>query len=860
MNDSHDTPHAGRQPLPVDDVLPQLLEGLRRHASVVLRAPTGAGKTTRVPPAILAAGFADSGSVVVLQPRRLAARAAARRIAEERNVRLGGEVGYQVRFDSRVSSDSRIIVMTEGILLRMLQDDPFLEKVAVVVFDEFHERNLNSDLALGMVHRLQQTVRPDLKAAVMSATLDSQPIADYLGNCPIVESLGRLFPVDIHYLNRPDRRPLPELAAEGVSRALQKATGDILVFLPGVGEIRQTGRALEELARRNDLAVMELYGDLPAEEQDAVLFPGPRRKVVLSTNLAETSVTIEGVTGVVDTGVARVLQFDPHVGLDRLELSPISQASADQRAGRAGRLEPGLCLRLWDERAHRTRAAFDTPEIARLDLAGPMLQLRCWGENDVRDFPWFEAPPEAALAQADSLLRRIEALDDDGVTQLGFTLSRIPAQPRIARLLVAGHQLGHPETAALAAALLSERDPFMRRPTRGNTGRRPPQSVAQVRTESDTVDRVEALEQFARMGRRDFPFGELNIGAARFLLRVRQQFLDAVLDALGPPPNVRLPADEALMRSLLAAFPDRLARRRSPNDARGLLATGRGVRLDRQSGVSEAELFLCVNIDAGKGEATVRQASAVQRDWLSPSLLRTADELFFHPTEKRVVARRRTYWDELLLDETGIEVADRAAAAQILADAALKQWEHISPAKDVEFNRFLCRVRCLSEWMPELQLPACDRAQLEELVRTFCHSAQSLDDLRRMSWRDALRGLFDYRQLAAIDREAPERLPVPSGSHITLTYEPGRPPVLAVRIQEVFGLAETPRIAAGRVPVLLHLLAPNNRPQQITDDLKSFWSGAYQQVRKDLRARYPKHAWPEDPWNALAESRPRKKR
>lgn len=391
-------------PLPIDDVLPQVVAALRESPCAVLRAPPGAGKTTRVPPALLDAGLAGNGKVLVLQPRRVAARATAARMSSERGTRLGEEVGYQVRFDSRIGPRTKIEVITEGILLRMLHEQPFLEGIASVIFDEFHERSLSSDLALGMVRQIQQSVRPDLKVLVMSATLAAEPIAAYLGGCPVVESAGRMFPVAIRYLPGLDKRPIEELALAGVEQVLKESTGDVLVFLPGVGEIRKTAARLTGLAEELDLAVMELYGDLPADQQDAVLAPGQRRKVILSTNVAETSLTIEGVTAVVDSGLARIQRHDEQTGLDRLELSNISKASADQRAGRAGRTQSGICLRLWPEAAHRHRGEYETPEIHRVDLAGAVLQLAAWIEPDYRGFPWFDAPEPAALARAEGLL------------------------------------------------------------------------------------------------------------------------------------------------------------------------------------------------------------------------------------------------------------------------------------------------------------------------------------------------------------------------------------------------------------------------------------------------------------------------
>jgi ATP-dependent helicase HrpB len=833
--------------LPIDDVLPQLLAGLRSQTSLVLQAPTGAGKTTRVPPAIWDANLSGGKQVVVLQPRRLAARATATRIARERGVRLGDEVGYQVRFEKQATRATRILIVTEGILLRRLQDDPFLEDVGVVVFDEFHERNLNSELALGMVRKVQQSVRPELKIVVMSATLAAQPIADYLAPCPVVVSEGRLHPVVIEYLPTLDRRPLAELTTAGVAQILPRTPGDVLVFLPGVGEIRQAHRMLASVAEHHDLALLELYGDLSGEQQDAVLQPGRRRKVILSTNVAETSVTIEGVTAVVDTGLARVLRFDPSVGLDKLALEPISRASADQRAGRAGRLQPGVCLRLWPEAAQRGRADFDEPEIRRLDLAGPLLQLKSWIEPDLAEFPWFEPPRESSVQQALALLERLDALKDDTVTEMGQTMARLPLHPRVARLLIAGQQFDCLREAALAAALLSERDPFLRE------GR--PRS-ASYHARSDVAERVAALEEFADNHRADSLRGSLQPQAAKNVLRVAEQLLRQ-LDRHDVSSTAE---EEPLLRALLAAFPDRLAKRREPGSRRAVMVGGKGVILAPQSVISDhEELFLCIDTTADQPEGLVRQASVVERGWLPAAHLRTVVEVEYDAAQDRLQARRRTYWETLLLDETTAGLPSDDSPSNALAAAAIEHWDRVFPPESEEAADFILRVRCLREWMPELTLPALDDSALQALLPTIAHGCRSLAELRRAPWLMHLKNQFTHQQLQQIERDAPERITVPSGSRIRLEYAPGKSPVLAVRIQEVFGLLETPRIAGGRVRVLMHLLAPNHRPQQVTDDLRSFWTTTYAQVRKELRIRYPRHSWPEDPWTAQPQVKPQRR-
>jgi ATP-dependent helicase HrpB len=898
-------------PLPIDDVLPQVIAALRASAAVVLQAPTGAGKTTRVPPALLDAGLLGHRRVVMLEPRRVAARAAARRMAFERACSLGSEVGYQVRFDRKWSDRTRILVVTEGTLIRMLQDDPFLDDVACVVFDEFHERNLDTDLSLGMVRRVQETVRPDLKIVVMSATLGVESVSRYLGQAPVVVSEGRLFPVQIAYEPREDRVPLGVAVARSVERLLTKlspssllpgvpgeggrrsgesretqdsvststeiripqpgrlpkgegaATGDILVFLPGQREIREAARELEPIAREHDLLVMPLFGELPPEQQDAALQRQGKRKIVLATNVAETSVTVDGVTTVIDTGLSRQLRFDPSVGLDRLELLPISRASAEQRAGRAGRQRSGICIRLWSEASQRARPEQTPPEIQRVDLAGPVLQLKAWGESDVLAFPWFEPPRAESIAQAESVLRRLYAIGSDGnVTELGKRLAKLPVHPRLGRLLIEGARLGQPERAALAAALLSQRDPL-----ETSTGHAPPRAASQ----SDVLDRIEALEELERTGREATSFGRIQRGAAQFIWQMKEQLLrfnkgrsEDVSPLVDSQPNLaartkglhlpvhRKDEDAALLRALLAAFPDRLAKRRETNSSRGVMVGGRGVKLAPQSRVTQAELFLCLDVEGSGSEAIVRVASAVERSWLPDELLTTSIDVFFDESSGRVQARRRVCWDDLILEESPASLPDDDSVTRILAEAARTHWDDVRPQHDSPAGKFLARVCCLREWLPECNFPDFDDALLMSLLPSVCLGRRSLVELRDAPWLETILSVLTPAQRQAVEQEAPTHLTVPSGSRIALEYEPGRPPILAVRIQEIFGLRETPRVARGRVPVLLHLLAPNYRPQQITDDLPSFWANAYPIIRGELRRRYPRHPWPDDPLTAIA--------
>lgn len=891
-------------PLPIDVVIPELLSALRMSSSVVLQAPTGAGKTTRVPPALLDSGVAVGGQILVLEPRRLAARAAARRMSAERGTVLGEEIGYQVRFDQRCGRQTRLLVVTEGILLRKLQDDPFLESVSAIVFDEFHERSLNLDLTLAMSRRVQQTVRPDLKLIVMSATLTAGPVAKYLGDCPVITSEGRLYPVEIRYRAAITTQPIVDQVVSAVGDLVASVGGNLLVFLPGVREIQQVADRLAGLAADSGFLVLPLYGELSPEQQDRVLSPQPQRKIVLATNVAETSVTIDGITGVIDTGLVRQMQFDPGLGLDRLVLTKISQASSDQRAGRAGRTAPGVCVRLWMEREQRGLPVETEPEIRRVDLAGPALELLCWGESDVAAFPWFEAPRREAVEQALELLNSLGAIKQGQPTAVGRQMVQLPLHPRLSRLLLEGCRSGVAERAAWMAALLTERDPFERVESARSRGALGPSHYSY----SDVLDRVQALEDFAARGRAETAVGRLQIGAARFLQQAQQQLLKlvdngrqrensarvshatpgrveasvAIADSPGVLASGRLSGtaetsptraarstesaaelawrrDAAVLKSLLTAFPDRVARRRDALSRKGVMVGGRGVKLADSSLVLQPDLFLCIDTDAGQSEIVVRQASGIERDWLPADQMTVAVEVTFDVGQQKIVAQRRTRYCDLILDESATAPPPDCDVGQILAKAASENLDQAIPWDLPEVNSLITRVRCLKAWLPDSDLPSLDHEVLREVLPGLCVNCRSFADLRRAPWGAALRANLSYAQQQLLDREAPERLRVPSGSLIPVQYELDRPPVLAVRIQELFGLAETPRLAGGRVPVLLHLLGPNYRPQQITDDLRSFWNNTYPEVRKELKRRYPKHSWPEDPWTALPERKPGRK-
>ncbi len=852
--------------LPVADVLAEVVAASRTGA-VVVTAPPGSGKTMLVPAAILD-DLPKQKRVVLMQPRRIAARAVAHQIARLRDVPLGGEVGYQVRFDAKVSRDTRLVVETTGIMLRRLLADVSLDGIGAVVLDEFHERTIEMDLVLGLLVRVRQTVRPDLRIIVMSATLAAGPVARLLGDptgreqaCPIVSADGRLFPVDTRYGRRGEQRELVDLVANAVPEAVRHTDGHVLVFLPGVGEIMRCEQALTPLADREGHAIFTLFGDLPPEQQDRVLADVGRRKIILSTNVAETSLTIPGVTAVIDSGLARQMRVSAATGLPRLELIPISQAAADQRAGRAGRTGPGVCWRLWDEAAHHHRPAAETPESLRGDMAGPLLQLLALGEQ--AEFPWLDEPPPETITNARQLLRQLGAIESpvdaaDRITPLGDELVRLPAHPRLARLLLAGARHGVLRETAIAAALLSERDPFRA----GGHSRRGPRDKMNVRTRSDVVDRVLALQAFHAGLQLDDPELELHHGGASNVLRTSEQLyglVDVPLAARAADPVT------AVMRALLEAFPDRLARLRPGTQDRATMVGGRGVRLDGGSRVRQEPFLLAIDLDDAGGEARVRQASAVDPAWLEEeplagTNLRKVEELLFAPSRRQVEARLRTYWADLVIDETPIAISNAAAAAELLAREAAAQLDRLLPADDSAAGKFLARIRWLAAAAPDLGLPTLDNAALAALLPEVCSGLRSLDEIASADWLSRLQAAVGYERLAEIDRLAPSSHELPNGKRHPLIYEAGKPPTLAVRIQELFGIRDTPRIAGGRVAVLLHLLGPNHRPQQVTSDLASFWQNTYPTVKKELRRRYPKHAWPDDPLTALASGSGLKRR
>lgn len=817
-----------------------MLQELRTAPAVVLEAPPGAGKTTRVPPALLDAGLAGNGEIVVLQPRRLATRVAAMRVAEERGERVGETIGYQIRFEDLTGPKTRIRFLTEGLLTRRLVSDPSLRGVGVVLLDEFHERHIASDLALAMLKRLQQTTRPDLKLMVMSATLDAEPIAQWLGGVPRLRSEGRRFELTIEHLPADDDRWLDHQVLGALKRLLQaQLDGDVLVFLPGASEIRRATEACAELAKRHDLELHQLYGELSSAEQDRAIRPGKRRKVIFSTNVAETSVTIEGVAAVIDSGLARVAAHSPWSGLPTLKLQKISKASATQRAGRAGRTRAGTVLRLYTKGDFEQRPANDAPEIRRVDLAEAALALHGSGVTSLRDFPFFEAPPPSSLEAADELLRLLGAVDAGGaLTEAGRRLMRFPVHPRQGRLLVEAEKRGVASDGAAIAALLGEREIRQEVRSRGKRSD----------TLSGPSDLLELLDRFKEGQAVGARGAGLDSGAFASVERVHKQ-LARTLDTKRPAPK---DPEEALMLSVLSGWPDRLAKRRRPKSPELVLSGGGSATLDETSVVHDAELMVAVDAEERRGGVFVRLASKVEPEWIletTPEAITELDELQWNATAGRVDRVTRMSVGSVVLEETRKPAEPSEASAKVLAAAALAA----GPQKfaDPEALASLrARIDQLRVAYPEAAFPPMDDAFVRGVLETLCVGLRTFDEIREAGLLNAMQNGLTPAQAKLLSKEVPDRITLPGGRGVRVNYEPGKPPWIESRLQDFFGSLKGPTVCGGRVPVVLHLLAPNQRAVQVSTDLAGFWERHYPAIRKELMRQYPKHAWPEDPLTA----------
>jgi ATP-dependent helicase HrpB len=766
------------EPLPIDASIPLIVAEVSRARAAVIVAAPGAGKTTRVPPALL-----EAGRTVVLQPRRVAARAIAARIAAERGWQVGREVGWHVRFDRRFGPGTRLLIATEGMLTARLQSDPLLSEFRTVVIDEFHERSIHADLAIALAKQAW-LARSDLRLVVMSATLDPAPVAAFLRGCAVIEIPGRPHAVEVSYA--------PRLSlADAVTAAAGRTEGDVLCFLPGAPEI---ARALPHVrdAFDNRAEVLPLHGSLEAQEQDRVFEPGTRRRVVLATNIAETSITVPRITAVVDSGLQKVARYDAARAVDSLDLERVTQDSADQRAGRAGRLSPGVALRLWDVR-DRLRPQRE-PEIARIDLSSALLEILAWG-GDPRTFDWFERPDEDAVAAGLSWLARIQAVSGDRITELGRELMRLPLHPRLGRLLLEAGGAWH---AAVACAVIAER------------------AFLPERAATTSCDLLPAIDDFERLPAHVRSVARQVHGIARAICG------DSARSVLG---------EVELRRAILAGYPDRVAQRRASGSSRLLLATGTGAVLSAESGVIGGEFMVALDVHAtpapratsAAAEARVRMASRIEREWLEPTHTVTETRIDEGTGTVRAFAIDR--YDAFVLVERPVPVDTELAASMLAA-------RYIARGPSAGDERLLRRLAFAGHPM-----------NFDELVRSAARGARRLADIR-------LHDVLPRDVLGALDRLAPERLLVPSGRAVPLDYREDGTVSASVKLQELFGLAETPRVGPGRVPVLLLLLAPNGRPVQTTRDLRSFWERTYPEVRKELRGRYPRHPWPEDPWTA----------
>jgi ATP-dependent helicase HrpB len=851
--------------LPIDAVLPELTAAVAARRVAVLVAPPGAGKTTRVPGALRDAGVTD-GEIVILQPRRLAARLAATRVASERRGVVGDEVGYEVRFDRKVSAATRIRFVTEGVLIRQLLADPTLAHVGAVLIDEFHERHLEGDLALALLSRLRAQ-RPELALVVMSATLDAEPVAAFL-DAPIVRSEGRMFPLTIEYQDAPDDRPLGKQVAAAVRRVLLEGTeGDVLVFLPGGAEIRHAASDLAELAAAKDLLIAPLHGDLPAEEQDLAVRPASRRKVILATNVAETSVTIDGVTAVVDSGLARIARHSPWSGLPSLQIEPVSRASCAQRAGRAGRTRPGRVLRLYTKHDHDTRRAFDASEIARSDLAGPALELHGAGLRSMRELRWFEAPPEPSVVAAEDLLRQLGAVDASGAaTAMGRRMLRFPAHPRVARILCEAEDRGVAEDACLAAALLGARPLRLTR----RSGQH-----ATIASDSDVLDDVDLMLDARQGGMREGRLRDagLDLGTAFTVHRTAQQ-LERMIgrgagrtrrgggQRAGAAPMRDDDIDRELKLALLTGYPDRVGKRRSPRSAEIIFCGGGSASLAPTSSVIDAELMIAIDTaDTGQRGQTskpqIRRASAIEASWLVDlyfDRITERDELVWNRERQRVERVAQLAYQGLVIDDhRDLEGARRnpAAASVVLVREALAVG--IERFVDAEaLARWRNRVSLVASLLPDAGIPTLSEDDLRRVLEKACEGLISFDELKKVALLDLLDAqLGESRRV--VDRMAPTHLSLPRRGRVAIHYEAGQPPWIASRMQNFFGLARAPSVGDGRVPLVLHLLAPNQRPVQVTQDLPGFWVKHYPALRKQLMRRYPKHAWPEDPTQLVKE-------
>ena len=837
--------------LPIYELCDKLTEALEGGNRIIIEAPTGSGKSTQVPQMVLDGGRIGPGEIVVLQPRRLAARLLAKRVAQERGEPLGGEVGYQVRMESALSERTQIRYVTEGILLRQFLSDPQLRGISTIIFDEFHERHIYGDITLARALQLQQA-RPELKVIVMSATLEAGPLRDYLAPCRELKSEGRMYPVDISYAaKRIDFRhhPVWEAAADAFEAAVESgAEGDVLVFMPGGYEITRTVEAIRARRCARDFAVLPLHGELPAREQDAAVGPCDRRKVVVATNVAETSITIDGIRTVIDSGLARIARYDPHRGIDTLLVERISRASADQRAGRAGRTAPGSCRRLWTEQEHVARPLQERPEILRHDLAEVVLTLKAGGVMDLEHFPWFEPPDPKSLARTLTLLTDLGAIDHRGaLTGTGRRMASFPMHPRYARMLLAGEQYGCVRQACLIAALTQGRSILQK-----NQGK-------QTRGQRDDLLGDEEVSDFKQL-MRAWLYADKNnyhpdacrrlgvhAGAARQVKPLYERFLQLAEEA-GLAINRAAPEDENLQKCILLAFSDHVAKRRDAGTLHCEVVHGRAGDLDRDSVVRGSALIVAAEIREIEGRdlnVRLNLCTAISEVWLDelfPEDMEEKSEAVFDPVQKRVMTKVWKSFRGLELHASLKQQVDPQQAAEIIAEEVLAgrlelyKW-------DEQIETWIARVNTLAEGCPDYGIPVIDDEARRAMVQEICLGAVSRRDLKDRPVRKVVHSWLSPAQQEMVEKQMPERIRLPGGFNARVRYEHGRPPVLSATIQQLYGLETVPVIGFGKIPVLVEVLAPNQRPQQMTQDMDSFWQNAYPLLKKELKGRYPKHEW-----------------
>ncbi len=835
--------------LPVAAVLEDLQRALERHTNAVLVAPPGAGKTTAVPLALLGAEWLAGKRILLLAPRRLAARAAAHRMAALLAGPVGGTVGYRIRMESRAGPHTRIEVVTEGVLTRMLQSGPSLEGVGLVIFDEFHERSLEADLGLALCKEIQGVLNETLRLLVMSATLDAAPVSALLDGAPLITCQGRSFPVDTRYTPPPANKPIERAVADILLRSAAADEGNILAFLPGAPEIRRVARLLDDAGLSGRWQIAPLYGNLTHDQQKAAILPPSdgRRKIVLSTSIAETSLTIEQVRVVVDCGLQRAPRFDPGCGMTRLVTLPVSRASADQRRGRAGRLGPGICYRLWSEAFHSSLAAHNRPEILDTDLAGLALELARWGATDPCDLAWLDPPPAAAFGQARALLADLGAVDPRGaVTAHGRRMAELPLHPRLAHMILAARKEGLGATACDVAAILSERDPL--------------HFVGSGR-DADLLLRIEALNNLRTGKPVVIPDAVVDTGALRRILKAASLLRRRLGIQPGREPH------PSPGRLLAWAYPDRIALRRPDSLTRYVMTNGRGAYFDAPEPLTVNEFLVAAELNGDRRDARIFLAAAYTRDTLTDQFrhkIQWREIVAWNDRGKAVEALRRQVLGALTLKSETQSAPDPASVKAAMLEGIAGNGLDVLPwTRDLRTWRnrviLLHRLGTGQQSWPDLSDQALI-ADLDQWLGPYMQGLTRLKDLARLDLRRALESLLTWRQRQLLDKLAPTHWVVPSGSRRPIDYSVD-PPVLAVRLQEMFGATRTPAIADRRLPLQLHLLSPAGRPAQVTQDLPGFWRNSYPAVKKELKGRYPKHFWPDDPLGAQPTTRakPRKK-